>query len=73
MNDEIHIELVTPEEADEWLNDMLHILEGHDANVIGTILFMLEDLTEFITQNELRQRQFMKFVEEQHGNKEAVH
>jgi len=73
MDDNIHIELVTPEEADEWLNDMINILEGHDANVVGTILFMLEDLTEFITQNDLRKRQFMKFVAEQHGNKEAVH
>jgi hypothetical protein len=73
MDNEIHVQLVTPEEADEWLSDMLHTLEGHDVNVIGTIMFMLEDLTEFITQNELRRRQFIQFVEEQHGSQEAVH
>ena len=73
MDNEIHVQLVTPEEADEWLSDMLHTLEGHDVNVIGTIMFMLEDLTEFITQNELRRRQFIQFVAEQHGSQEAVH
>ena len=73
MDDEIHVWMVSPAEADEWLNDMLHALEGHDVNVIGTILFMLEDLTEFITQNELMQKQFAKFVDNKHNGEEAVH
>lgn len=73
MDNEIHVQLVTPEEADEWLSDMLHTLEGHDVNVIGTIMFMLEDLTEFITQNELMKKQFLKFLNEKNKGEESLH
>jgi uncharacterized membrane protein required for colicin V production len=52
---------------------MLHTLEGHDVNVIGTIMFMLEDLTEFITQNELMKKQFLKFLDEKNKGEELLH
>jgi hypothetical protein len=46
MDEEIYIEMVSSEEAYQWINDMIQTLEGHDRDVIGTIALMLEDLTE---------------------------
>jgi len=73
MDEEIYIEMVTSDEAYEWLNDMVQTLEGHDRDVIGTIALMLEDLTEFVNKNEFMKKHFMQFIEDKHHSEELLH
>ena len=73
MDDEIYIEMVSSDEAYDWLNDMLLTLEGHDRDVIGTIALMLEDLTEFVNKNEFTKKHFMQFIEDKHHIEELLH
>ena len=64
MDDEIYIQMVSSDEAYEWINDMVQTLEGHDRDVIGTIALMLEDLTEFVNKNDFMKKRFMQFIED---------
>jgi len=73
MDEEIYIEMVSSDEAYEWLNDMVQTLEGHDRDVIGTIALMLEDLTEFVNKNEFMKKHFMQFIEDKHDSEELLH
>ena len=73
MDEEIYIEMVSSEEAYEWINDMIQTLEGHDRDVIGTIGLMLEDLTEFVNKNEFTKKHFMQFIEDKHHIEELLH
>ena len=73
MNNEVYIQMVSSDEAYDWLNDMVQTLEGHDRDVIGTIAVMLEDLTEFVNKNEFTKKHFMQFIEDKHHIEELLH
>ena len=73
MDEEIYIEMVSSDEAYEWINDMVQTLEGHDRDVIGTIALMLEDLTEFVNKSELMKKHFMRIIEDKHDIEELLH
>ena len=73
MDDEIYIQMVSSDEAYEWINDMVQTLEGHDRDVIGTIALMLEDLTEFVNKNDFMKKRFMQFIEDKHEGEELIH
>ena len=73
MDDEIYIQMVSSDEAYEWINDMVQTLEGHDRDVIGTIALMLEDLTEFVNKNDFMKKHFMQIIENKHEGEELIH